>query len=365
MNRREFLTYLAALGATAIVGEGPAHSEWLPKDNGRALLRGRFIIDAHAHPDQFYMPTLNSDDSSTLAQINALPMNASSFAALGDIPTHEGFQKVREQIQYVTDLEESGQVKIVRRHSDIPLNVHPPVTVPGAILAVEGAAPLGNDPTVIDQALAFLYEKGVRMLTIIHHANNQFGETMEGHAGIEGSGLTGVGVPGNGVHLIESLISMGIVIDVAHAHYATLADIADIATAHNVPIIDSHTSLIDVSRPKGGRTRTWKEMEMVVATGGVVCTWPLAWSSDAIPYSRTTILDWARENYTMKTRLGSEHIGLGTDGGGVLPARVDGYASILDLPKLIDAMFEVGFKRREVEKYMGWNLFRVLKQCIG
>jgi microsomal dipeptidase-like Zn-dependent dipeptidase len=365
MNRREFLTYLAALGATTIAGGGPAHAGWLPKDKGGTLPKGMLVIDAHAHPDQFCSPTWLSDESSTLAQINALPMNTSSFAALGDTPTHDGFLKVLDQIQYVTDLEEDGQVTIVRRHSDLPHNVHPSVNVPGALLAVEGAAALGNDPAKIDQAVSLLYERGIRMVTIMHHVNNQFGQTMEGHPGIEGSGLKGVRVPGYGVHLVERLISLGIVIDVAHAHYATLADIADIAAVHDVPIVDSHTSLIDISTPRGGRTRTWKEMEMVAATGGVVCTWPLSWSSNAIPYSRTTILDWAEENYEMKARLGSEHIGLGTDGGGVLPLRVDGYESILDLPKLIDAMYEVGFKRREIEEYMGKNLFRVLKQCIG
>jgi microsomal dipeptidase-like Zn-dependent dipeptidase len=78
-----------------------------------------------------------------------------------------------------------------------------------------------------------------------------------------------------------------------------------------------------------------------------------------------TIDDWAEENYAMKERLGIEHIGLGTDGGGVLPEMVEGYKSILDLPKLVDAMGEVGFKRSEIAAYMGGNLFRVIKQCIG
>jgi microsomal dipeptidase-like Zn-dependent dipeptidase len=105
-------------------------------------------------------------------------------------------------------------------------------------------------------------------------------------------------------------------------------------------------------------------MEMIAATGGIICTWPLKWVRED-GSGRLTIDDWAEENYAMKERLGIEHIGLGTDGGGVLPEMVEGYKSILDLPKLVDAMGEVGFKRSEIAAYMGGNLFRVIKQCIG
>jgi microsomal dipeptidase-like Zn-dependent dipeptidase len=42
-------------------------------------------------------------------------------------------------------------------------------------------------------------------------------------------------------------------------------------------------------------------------------------------------------------------VGLGTAGGGGLPAWVDAYRSILDLPKLVEAMDEVGFKGSEIE----------------
>ena len=102
---------------------------------------------------------------------------------------------------------------------------------------------------------------------------------------------------------------------------------------------------------------------MVASTGGLICTWPLKWVG-ARGSSRLTIYDWAEENYEMKQRLGSQHIALGTDGGGILPERVEGYASILDLPKLVDAMDEVGFKTSEIEAYMGSNLFQVIKQCM-
>jgi microsomal dipeptidase-like Zn-dependent dipeptidase len=161
------------------------------------------------------------------------------------------------------------------------------------------------------------------------------------------------------------MISLGMVIDVAHAHYATVKDIAEIAVAHGVPIIDSHTSLSPNEVPNGKRLRTWKEMEIIAGTGGLICTWPLKWESETGEYGRWTIRDWAKENYQMKRRLGAKHVALGTDGGGLLPYLVDGYESILDLPKLTQAMHKVGFTDREIDGYTGKNMMKTLKKCIG
>lgn len=104
---------------------------------------------------------------------------------------------------------------------------------------------------------------------------------------------------------------------------------------------------------------------MVAETGGVVCTWPLKWMSITYNTSRETIYDWAQENLEISRQIGIEHVGLGTDGGGALPEMVEGYESILDLPELVESMDEVGFKRNGIAAYMGGNLFRIIKKCIG
>jgi microsomal dipeptidase-like Zn-dependent dipeptidase len=58
-------------------------------------------------------------------------------------------------------------------------------------------------------------------------------------------------------------------------------------------------------------------------------------------------------------------VGLGTDGGGHLPALIEGYRDVRDLAKLVRAMEEVGFSQDEISTYMGGNFYRVLKICIG
>jgi microsomal dipeptidase-like Zn-dependent dipeptidase len=160
------------------------------------------------------------------------------------------------------------------------------------------------------------------------------------------------------------MIYLGMVIDVAHAHYQTLQDIAEIAGANGVPIIDSHTSLSLSPEPTGSRRRTWTETELVAGTGGLICTWPLQCPPGQDACQRLTIDNWAEENYQMKERLGARHIALGTDGGGLLPGLVDGYQDILNLPNLVTAMYEKGFVDSEIDHYMGKNMVRILKTCI-
>lgn len=67
----------------------------------------------------------------------------------------------------------------------------------------------------------------------------------------------------------------------------------------------------------------------------------------------------------MKKRLGMDHVGLGTDGGGHLPKHINGYRDVRDLVHLVTAMQEVGFSHHEISAYMGGNFYRVLRSCLG
>jgi len=367
MNRREFLKYTSLLGASVALGKTPAYADWLSNKKRNGFPQGMLLIDAHAHPDQLYYMGPRSgpewdtwcaqycDDSSTLEKIKKLGMHGSSFAAIGDTSNASlTWEQVMNQINRVINLENQGLIRIVRRHKDMPHGAPPKGYIPGAILSLEGANPLGSDLINIDD----LYGLGVRLITLMHRRVNQIGDIMTG-APVNG-GLTDIGQ-----QIVERMIKLGIIVDVAHAHINTLEGIAEIARSERVPIIDSHTSLTHRSNPYGTtRLRTFAEMEMVAETGGVICTWPLKWYFDENNH-RTTVLNWAEENLEIAQRIGIEHLALGTDGGGVLPEMVDSYESILDLPKLVAAMDEVGFKRREITAYMGGNLFRVIKKCIG
>ena len=59
-----------------------------------------------------------------------------------------------------------------------------------------------------------------------------------------------------------------------------------------------------------------------------------------------TFLDWAMEILEIAQEIGIEHVGLRTDGGGGLPDMIDGYTNILDIPKLVEAIYFSGDSTR-------------------
>lgn len=364
MNRRQFLRYSAFCGLSVSLGSFfPFTQTFSESSDDRALLKGLQIIDAHAHPDRYVYSSHEPEATSTLKAIKKLGMVASCFAAVGDsVFLTKGRMKGTEYYATKTQLEwwlkgivKSGKVKLVLKASDVPTALDDN-TPPGAILAIEGGDALKGNPDTVNE----FYVMGVRIITLIHYRNNELGDTMRMYKNLD-PGPPSNGLTPAGRKVVERMQELGIMVDVAHAHTNTLKQIAEISSK---PLVDSHTCLCSGEDPsKCGRFRTWKDMEMVAKTEGVVCTWPLAIKGKIM--NRITFLDWAKEILGMKNRLGMDHVGLGTDGGGGLSALIEGYQDVFDLLKLVKAMQEVGFSKDEIAAYMGGNFYRVLQSCIG
>jgi membrane dipeptidase len=364
LNRRQFLRYSAFCGLSVNLGSfSPFAQSFSASKNDQALLEGLQVIDAHAHPDRYVYNSRPTDNTSTLKAIKKLGMAASCFAAVGDsvflgqgrVPGTE-YHSTKTQIEWwLKGIVKSGKVKLVSKASDIPaaINENSP---PGAILAIEGGDALRGNPDMVSE----FYRLGVRIMTLIHYRNNELGDTMRMWRNLS-PGPTCNGLTPAGHKVVERMQDLGIVVDVAHAHTATLKQIANISSR---PLVDSHTNPCSIEDPmQCGRFRTWKDMDWIAKTGGVVCTWPFGYKQAET--SRITFLDWANEILEMKKRFGMEHVGLGTDGGGGLPGLIEGYRDIVDLLKLVKAMQEVDFSHAEIAAYMGGNFYRVLRSCIG
>jgi membrane dipeptidase len=236
---------------------------------------------------------------------------------------------------------------------------------------LEGASPLispeigsAGIPSmdIILSRINRLRKLGVRSVTLMHYCSNELGGAMSEVFPPGEGGLTRIGRA-----IVIALMKRGIIVDVAHAHVNTLEDIVDIALRYGVPIFDSHTSLGRTGN-NGSRRRPIEEMNLIAQTGGVVCTWPVqVCYPDGTGCPRYDVQDWAEENYKIAGEIGFDHIGLGTDGGGIgnNANLVEGYESILDLPRLATAMDQAGFDKRGIAAYMGKNFYRILKKCIG
>jgi len=329
----------------------------------RKTLEGLLIIDAHAHPDRLHLTKREPDPSSTVASMREMGMSASVFAAVGDrVYLSNGrlsgteYDITRIQLDFWTDgAVASGDVRLALKPSDIP-QAAAPGSVPRCILAIEGGDPLAGKPERVND----FYARGVRLITLIHYSNNHLGDCMKSWTGLD-PGPRNNGLTAAGRRVMERMQDLGMVVDVAHADSLTLRQICEITRR---PLVDSHTHPCSLADTKQcGRFRTWQDMEAVAKTGGVVCTWP--WATSRGRTKRETFRDWALEIKEMKMRIGMEHVGLGTDGGGGLPRFVDGYRDVRDLVRLVAAMQEEGFAREEISAYLGGNFRRVLQKSIG
>ena len=79
-------------------------------------------------------------------------------------------------------------------------------------------------------------------------------------------------LPPLGRKVVERMQSKGMVVDIAHMGMFSLAGLAKTSQA---PVIDSHTHTAEKADLRN-RVRSYKDVEHIVKTGGVVCTWSYA-----------------------------------------------------------------------------------------
>lgn len=355
MDRREFLKKTAMYGTALAFGGRVFSYDDVTASAASDVLSGVQIIDAHAHPDMDY--TSWADHSSSYQYMKNFNMT-SFFSAVGDSVFRSSrhgsspFNYTKDQLNWwLNGIVKEKKVKLVLKSSDIPAGSGVD-SVPGAILAIEGGDAFEGSLDKIED----FYKMGVRMTTLVHYKNNEIGDIMAVYPNTD-PGPYRAGLSDFGYKAIGKMEEIGMVVDVAHAAPATFRDILSVVTK---PVIDSHTNPSPGTR-ESWRMRPWKEMELVARTGGVTCTWPIAYKT--LP--RKTLNDWAKEILLMKQHLGIEHVGLGSDGGGYLTNLVEGYHDSRDLGKLAEVMLEVGLAQEDVASYMGGNVLRVLKTCIG
>jgi microsomal dipeptidase-like Zn-dependent dipeptidase len=355
MNRRRFIGYGATTGVVAAfrgLARGSETSGPSPEDAARA--EPLLIADAHAHPNQLHGSRTYDPSTPTLDIIRQAGMTLCAFSAVGDMVFHRGrsgspFRDTQDQLRQVTRLEEKGELRPVSDAAGLRAIIATR-GAPGSLKAIEGGDALEGNLRNLD---AF-HDDGVRMMTLVHDRDNEIGCNQRSNS--DGP-LTRFGV-----RVVERMNSLGMLVDVAHAKGGTLKGIAEACAR---PLVDSHTSPLAPGEDGPGlrRLRPWQELELIAKTGGIVCTWPFAYSGNRS--QRTTLQHWAREIAEMKRRLGIEHCGLGTDGGGGLPRLVDGWRSIASLPELMAAMGDAGLTQKDIAAYVGGNFLRLLEGCLA
>jgi membrane dipeptidase len=207
--------------------------------------------------------------------------------------------------------------------------------VVGAMLSIEGLQDIEGKLANLDR----LHAAGFRMAGLAHFFDNEVAGSMHGMAK---GGLTPLGRA-----VVRRMEALGMVVDVAHASHATVAEV--IAMARR-PIVSSHGGV--QATCKVNRNLTDDEIRGIARTGGVIGIgyWDAAICSTR-PEAAAAAIAHVRDV------VGIDHVGLGSDFDGAVTTGFDSSQVVAVTQALIDR----GFSDADIAKVMGGNVLRVLR----
>lgn len=210
--------------------------------------------------------------------------------------------------------------------------------ITAGLLGIEGAHALEGDLSNIDS----FFDHGIRIMSPTHFFDNDIGGSAHG---VAKGGLTD-----KGREMVRRMQAKGMIVDLAHASDAVIADTLAITTK---PVVVSHTGVRGTCDNK--RNLGDEQIKGVAATGGVVGIgyWETAvCGTDAAAIARSI-------RYTADL-IGVEHVGLGSDFDGAVAVPFDTTGVV----QITDALLAEGFDENQIKMIMGGNVLRVLMRCL-
>jgi membrane dipeptidase len=246
-------------------------------------------------------------------------------------------------------LERDGHIRLARQIGDLDTAAREMDGPPAAVLHLEGAEAI--DPGL--ESLELWYAAGLRSLGPVWSRSNAFGH---GVPFIFGSGPdTGPGLTDAGRRLVRRCAERGIAVDLSHLNEAGFWDVAHLDVG---PLVASHSGAYALAQ--ASRNLTDDQLDAIGATGGLVgIVYAVAFLREDFADEPDTPLSLiARHAAYVAERIGVKHVGLGSDfDGTMIPASLQDAAGV---PRLLEALREVGFTPAEVEAIAWGNWRRVL-----
>lgn len=358
LTRRRFLSTLVCGAATAYAA--PSLLDCFRVETSlvaeAAELSGEVVsVDLHCHHNLLGGGRLPEFDAEVPDNMRAGGLDVGVFAVRGDLGTirrepsgfyteyrkanpGELFRRSRDQLDKITSAGTAGKIAVARSSEEIVEAKKK--ALPCALLGIEGGDPLEGDLSRVQ----FFYERGVRVLQLMHYRINEIGDIQTEEP--RHKGLTAFGRD-----VVKEMNKLGMVIDVAHTSSETLSGI--LAESRH-PVICSHTgpySLWTLARHLEN-----KDMVAIAKKGGVIGIWPLL-------RRRETVENYLRTIDYVKNLIGSDHVGVATDlfglhGSSAIPTHKE-------FALIAAGLLRRGYAASDVGKIVGGNFMRVFREVAA
>jgi len=246
------------------------------------------------------------------------------------------FARVPDEFQLVTNAREYDIARSAGKHA--------------AFLGIQG----GNALDASLSELARLCDARILRITLVHLSSSRIGSTSSPMR------LSDSGLSGFGGQMVELLNERKVLVDLAHISARGFWAARD-AHAKDIPFVVTHTGV-------SGVYRHWRNLDddqirAVAESGGVV----------GIMYHAPFLGDrpWAGRVETIARHLahvlrvgGEDTPALGSDWDGNIITPRD-MPTCLELPRLVAALTKLGIEDRVVQKILGRNFLRVVRQVRG
>jgi membrane dipeptidase len=215
-------------------------------------------------------------------------------------------------------------------------------------LAFEGAAPVGDRR----EEVALWVARGVRLFGLVHAHDNRLATSSGMGRAVR---QRRQGLTAEGRSLVQSIHSLGAMVDVSHASDRAVQDVVALARAANAPVIASHSNARAVYQHS--RNLGDGQVRAIASTGGLV---GVNFHSGYLTGARRAGIDDVVRHVRHLVRLvGSRHVAIGSDyEGGIRPPT--GLEDATGYEKLAAALLEAGLSRQQVERVFAKNALRLL-----
>lgn len=255
-------------------------------------------------------------------------------------------------------------------------------------MGMENGAPVENDLANVK----YFYDQGIRYITLTHATDNQISDSSYDTLN------TWNGLSPFGEQVVKEMNRVGIMVDISHVSDSAFYDVMKLT---KVPVIASHSSCRFFT-PGFQRNMSDDMLKALKVNGGVIMINFGASFLDSVVRTNSKLLDSLEKVLTekkltsrdeeaqpiidqfiknhnelysdvervadhidhVKSLVGIDHIGLGSDYDGVGDSLPIGLKDVSQYPNLIFVLLKRGYTPEEIEKICSKNLFRIWNKVI-